>query len=169
MRSTACAPRAAPRPERPSPPRCARWSACAPGPGGAAARPGAIVLLSDGFTTSGRDPVAAAREARRKGVRVYTVALGTTAGEIEVDTPRGPEARRVPPDRASLRHMAAVGGGRFFSAADEFELEAVYEELGDRLGTRDEKREITAAFAGGAVLLLGAGGLMSLRWLGRLP
>ena len=137
--------------------------------GGSRRSPAAIVLLSDGFTTSGRDPVAAAREARRKGVRVYTVALGTAAGEIEVQTPRGPERRSVPPDRASLRRMAEVGDGRFFAAGDDVELDAVYEQLGDSLGTRDEKREITAGFAAGAVLLLGAGGLMSLRWLGRLP
>lgn len=137
--------------------------------GGSRRSPGAIVLLSDGFTTSGRDPVAAARQARRKGVRVYTVALGTAAGEIEVETPRGAQRRSVPPDRASLRRMADVGGGRFFAAEDEPELDAVYEQLGDSLGTRDEKREITAGFAAGAVLLLGAGGLMSLRWLGRLP
>ena len=131
--------------------------------------PGAVLLLSDGFTTSGEDPVAAARAARKKGFRVYTVALGTNAGEIQVERGGRTETRRVPPDRATLREMAEAGGGRYFATADRAELAAVYEELGEELGTRDEKREITAGFAAGALFLLGAGGLMSLRWFGRLP
>jgi len=131
--------------------------------------PGAIVLLSDGFTTSGQDPVAAALAARRKGYRVYTVALGTSSGEIEVEKGGTTETRRVPPDPSTLREMAEIGDGRFFATADRAELASVYEELGEDLGTRDEKREITAGFAAGALFLLGAGGLMSLRWFGRLP
>jgi len=131
--------------------------------------PGAILLLSDGFTTSGQDPVVAARAAQRKGFRVYAVALGTNAGEIEVERGGQVETRRVPPDRATLREMAEAGGGRYFATADRAELASVYEELGDELGTREEKREITAGFAAGALFLLGAGGLMSLRWFGRLP
>ncbi len=131
--------------------------------------PGAIVLLSDGLTTSGQDPVVAARAARRKGYRVYTVALGTPDGEIEVERGGTTETRRVPPDPSTLREMAEIGDGRFFATGDRAELASVYEELGDDLGTRDEKREITAGFAAGALFLLGAGGLMSLRWFGRLP
>ena len=88
---------------------------------------------------------------------------------------RGPDAAGARDDAASRPTARRCGewprwaGGRFFAAGDDAELDAVYEELGDSLGTRDEKREITAGFAAGAVLLLGAGGLMSLRWLGRLP
>ena len=64
--------------------------------------PAAIILLSDGFSTSGRDPLEAAREARRKGVRVYTVSLGTPTGTIDVERrdgtvspPRGPAGHRI--------------------------------------------------------------------------
>jgi Ca-activated chloride channel family protein len=132
--------------------------------------PAAIVLLSDGFSTSGRDPIEAAREARRKGVRIYTVSLGTDRGTIQV--PRrtgGTITRSVPPDSASLREIARITRGRAYRAGDEVKLDAVYRGLGDRVGTRKVKRQVTSAFAGGALLLLAAGGAMSLGLFGRLP
>ncbi len=132
--------------------------------------PAAIVLLSDGFSTLGRDPLAAARAAERRGVRVHTVALGTEEGTIERPTRAGGTVtRRVPPDTESLERIASVTGGRAFAAADELELDAVYQELGERLGTKEERREVTSAFAGGAGLLVLLGGAMSLHWFGRLP
>jgi Ca-activated chloride channel family protein len=132
--------------------------------------PAAIILLSDGFSTSGRDPLAAARAARRKGVRVYTVSLGTATGTIDVERRDGTVRRReVPPDSASLREIARITKGRAYRAGDRIRLEEVYDHLGDEVGTRKEQRQITSAFAGGALLLLAAGGLMSLRFFGRLP
>lgn len=131
--------------------------------------PAAIVLLSDGATTSGRDPVAAARTAGAAKVPVYTVALGTADGTITV--PRrggGTEVRRVPPDTRALEQMAEVSGGRSFSATSAAGLSDVYERLGSQLGRKDEKRQITSAFAGGGLLLMLAGAGMSLRWFGRL-
>jgi Ca-activated chloride channel homolog len=132
--------------------------------------PAAIVLLSDGATTHGRDPLPVVREAARRGVRVYTVALGTRAGTIDVPAPSGGTVRRrVPPDTETLERIAEISGGRAFTAEDRLELDAVYEELGSQVATRKEKREITAGFASAAALLLAAGGLLSLRWFGRLP
>jgi Ca-activated chloride channel homolog len=132
--------------------------------------PGAIVLLSDGKSTHGRPPVPVAREAARARIPVYTVALGTNEGTIEVPRPSGGTLRkRVPPDREALRQIATVSGGMAFEAGDADELGAVYGRLNSQIATRQEKRQITAAFAaGGAVMLLG-GGLMSLLWFGRLP
>ena len=113
------------------------------------------MLLSDGKTTTGRDPVEVARDARRARVPVYTVALGTAEGVIE--TPGGPLS--VPPDPETMRQIARASGGRAFTASDAEGLEAVYERLGSQVGTRAEEREITAGFAaGGLVLLLGAAG-----------
>jgi Ca-activated chloride channel homolog len=132
--------------------------------------PAAIILLSDGFSTSGRDPLGAAREARRKGIRVYTVSLGTATGTIDIERRDGTvRQREVPPDTASLREIARITKGRAYRAGDQIKLEEVYERLGDQVGTRKEKRQVTSAFAGGALLLLGAGGLMSLGFFGRLP
>jgi Ca-activated chloride channel homolog len=131
--------------------------------------PAAIILLSDGASTSGRDPVAAAREAKRQGVRIYTVTLGTAEGTITV--PReggGTETRPVPPDPESLEQIAETSGGRAFTAESATGLTEVYEQLGSQLSHKDEKRQITSAFAGGALALLLAAAAMSLRWFGRL-
>jgi Ca-activated chloride channel family protein len=123
--------------------------------------PGAIVLLSDGESTSGRDPLAVADEAGRAGVPVYTVALGTPEGTLD-------DGRRVPPDTEALRQIAERSGGEAFTAQDADGLSAVYERLGSQVATREEPREVAAAFAGGAIVLLLAGAGLSLRWFRRL-
>jgi Ca-activated chloride channel family protein len=139
------------------------------GPDGRRA-PGAIVLLSDGKSTRGRAPEVLARRARRLRIPVHTVALGTAAGTIRVPDPNGqPRTRSVPPDPAAMRRVAEITRGRAYTADDAEALSAVYEQLGSRVGRRDEEREITAGFAGGALALLAAGALMSLHWFRRLP
>jgi Ca-activated chloride channel family protein len=142
----------------------------APGVGGKRA-PGAIVLLSDGASTGTIDPVAAAQAARRLHIPVYTVALGTPQGTITVPRPGGhgaTEVRRVPPDPQSLAEVAKASGGKTYTAADADKLQDVYKSLGSLLGTKNEKREITAGFAGGGLALLLLGAALSLRWFGRL-
>ena len=132
--------------------------------------PAAIVLLSDGESTHGRDPIPVARIAAKRKIPIYTVALGTDAGTIQVRRPDGTTAtEQVPPDRDTLREIARISKGRYYEAADAPELSAVYERLGSQVSTRPEKREITAGFAAGAILLMLSGGAASLRWFGRLP
>ncbi|MGZ8649965.1 MAG: VWA domain-containing protein [Solirubrobacteraceae bacterium] len=132
--------------------------------------PAAVILLSDGTSTHGRDPIEVAREAAKARIPVYTVALGTDSGTIEVERPDGtPATRSVPPDREAMRRTATISGARSFSADAGDQLSAVYERLGSQVATREEQREVTAAFAAGAGLLLLTGGAMSLRWFGRLP
>jgi Ca-activated chloride channel family protein len=139
------------------------------GAAAAKAPPAAIVLLSDGTQTSGRDPLEAAREARRRRVPVYTVALGTPTGTIQVRQPGGGVSTRpVPPDRGQLERIAGISRGASFTAETAGQLSEVYERLGSRATTRDEEREVTSAFAAGSLLLLLVGGGLSLRWLGRL-
>jgi Ca-activated chloride channel family protein len=130
------------------------------------------VLLSDGASTRGRDPLEVARRAARLRIPIYTVALGTDSGTIEVPRPgpaSGTETRRVPPDPATMVRVARTSRGQAYTVDDAEELDTVYDRLGSQLGTRDERREITAAFVGGALGLLGAAGAFSLRWFGRLP
>lgn len=132
--------------------------------------PGAIILLSDGASTHGRDPVPLARRAARLRIPVYTVALGTDRGTIQVERPDGQTVtRRVPPDRETMRRIATLSGGRTFAADAGDELATVYDRLGSQVATREERRQVTAAFAGGAAALLLLGGALSLRWFGRLP
>jgi Ca-activated chloride channel homolog len=132
--------------------------------------PAAVILLSDGASTHGRDPIEVARQAARERIPIYTVALGTDAGTIQVERRDGSTVtRRVPPDRDAMRRIAAISGARTFSADAGDELATVYERLGSQVATRDERREVTAAFVGGAAALLLAGGALSLRWFGRLP
>jgi Ca-activated chloride channel homolog len=131
--------------------------------------PAAIVLLSDGKSVRGRKPQLLAARAKQLTIPIYTVALGTPAGTIQVTRSNGRiETRPVPPDPNEMREVAALSGGKAYTADTSKDLSAVYEQLGSRIGTRPEKREITAAFSGGALVLLAAGAALSLHWFRRL-
>jgi len=123
--------------------------------------PAAVVLLSDGESTHGRDPLPVADRARELGIPVYTVALGTSTGTL-------PDGERVPPDTEALREIAERSGGRAFAASEAGALREVYERLGSQVATEREDREITAMFAGGALALLVGGSGLSLLWFRRL-
>jgi Ca-activated chloride channel homolog len=128
--------------------------------------PAAIVMLSDGKATTGRDPLPVARAARRLEVPIHTVSLGTRGAIIEVP---GGGLLPVPPDPETMRRIARLSGGRSFEVSDADELGSIYEQLGSRVATKDERREVTAAFAaGGIVLLLGAAAF-GVRATARLP
>jgi Ca-activated chloride channel homolog len=128
--------------------------------------PAAIVLLSDGKTTTGRDPIPVARRARELGIPIHTVALGTRGATIV--TPDG-SLLPVPPDPETMRRIAEISGGRAFEVDDADELGGLYEDLGSRVATETEKREITAAFAAGGLLLLIASAALDVRATARLP
>jgi Ca-activated chloride channel family protein len=131
--------------------------------------PSAIVLLSDGVSTRGVDPVTAAREAARAKIPISTVALGTPNGTINV--PRkggGTRTVPVPPDPQTMQAVARATGGEAATAANADTLKHVYERLGSQLGRRKEPREITAGFAGAGLALLALGSALTLRWFGRL-
>jgi Ca-activated chloride channel family protein len=133
--------------------------------------PASILLLSDGAQTQGDvTPPQAAAQARRAGIPVYTVALGTDEGVVERQLEGGAIERiRVPPDPQTLRTVAGTTGAEFFAARDDERLTKVYEELGSRLGHRDERKEVTVAFAGGAGALLLVAGTLSMLLFRRLP
>ena len=133
--------------------------------------PAAILILSDGAQTQGvLEPEQAAQRARKLRIPVHTVAFGTAAGVVEVVDDNGFTQRvTVPPDPPTLRRVSQLTGGRFYAAPDAASLNAVYEELGSRVGHVKEDREITAAFAAGGALLLLAAGALSALLFGRLP
>jgi Ca-activated chloride channel family protein len=100
-----------------------------------------LILLSDGENTAGAlDPIAAAELAREAGVRVYTIGIG--GGELGLRGAFGMRLLRQGGDfdPTTLKRIAEVTGGVFFSVSGREELEAVYQEL-DRLEPtqRDER------------------------------
>jgi Ca-activated chloride channel family protein len=133
--------------------------------------PASILVLSDGAQTQGvLTPAQAAERARKLRIPVYTVAYGTENGVVEVVDDNGFRQRvTVPPDPPTLRRVAQATGGRFYAAPTAAQLEAVYEELGSRIGSVRKEREITAAFAASGAVLLLAAGAASAFLFGRLP
>ena len=118
--------------------------------------PRSILLISDGARDGGTiAPEKAAELARKQGVPVYSVLVGTGTGVVHETLPGGlRRIIRVPPSPKTLEQVSAATGGELFTAPDAEGLRKVYEELGSRLGTKDESREITDVFAALAVVLL---------------
>jgi Ca-activated chloride channel family protein len=133
--------------------------------------PTAMLVISDGAQMSGRTtPDVAAAQARSLHIPVYTVVVGTPDGVVNVPVAGGFQAQlRVPPSPDTLRTVARVSGGQFFTASDATRLRQIYEKLASRLGHRREKREITDLFAGGSAAFLVFGGALSALWFRRVP
>jgi Ca-activated chloride channel family protein len=130
--------------------------------------PGAIVLISDGASNVGPDPLAAARQARADHIPIYTVAIGTSHGTIQFKRGTQTVTASVPVSPQQLGQIAQLSGGRAFTASNAAGLSAVYSHLAAQLGRKHVKHEITASFAGGALVLLLIGSALSLHWFGRL-
>jgi Ca-activated chloride channel family protein len=133
--------------------------------------PTSVVVISDGARDGGiLSPRDAAERARKQGVPVYTVLIGTPEGVVEETLPGGfRQLIRVPTSPETLTEIATVSGGEFFTALDDEGLAQVYEELGSRLGTKEEDREITDLFAAGAAMLMLTGGALSALFFRRVP
>jgi len=126
--------------------------------------PGAIVLLSDGSTNTGRDSAGAAQAAADQAVPVYTIAYGTPNGYIIQDGQR----QYVPVDHAELMNIAKISGGKKFAASSAQDLSAVYQTIASDIGYQKEMSEITERFAGMALLFAIIAGLgvisLAARW-----
>jgi Ca-activated chloride channel family protein len=125
----------------------------------------AIILLTDGQRTTGPDPIDAAKMAADRGVRVYTVGMGTTQGEVI-----GFEgwSMRVRLDEATLKNISVLTQGEYFYAGSAEDLKKVYERLSARMVVERKETEVTALLAAlGALLVVAAAGL-SLWWTGRV-
>ena len=126
---------------------------------------GAIILLTDGQRTTGPDPMDAAKMAAERGVRVYTVGIGTTQGEII-----GFEgwSMRVRLDEDTLKNIATLTRAEYFYAGTAQDLKKVYEGLSSKLVVEKKETEITALFAAlGAALAIVAAAL-SVWWFARV-
>lgn len=130
--------------------------------------PGAIVLLSDGTSNVGTSPFTAAAKAKALHIPVYTIALGTANGTIAIKRGGQTVTAPVPVSPQELAQIATQSGGRAFTAADSAKASQVYAHLAAQLGHKKVKREITASFAAGGLVLLLLGSALSLFWFARL-
>ena len=125
----------------------------------------AIIMLTDGQRTTGVDPLEAAKWAADRGVRVYTVGVGTVQGETI-----GFEgwSMRVRLDEETLKAVATRTNAEYFHAATAADLKKVYETLSTRLTVEKKETEISAllALAGAVLALLAA--TLSVWWYGRV-
>jgi Ca-activated chloride channel homolog len=131
--------------------------------------PAAMIVLSDGKSESGVDPVVAAQQAKRANIPVYTVALGTPQGTIDVRRKNGTTAVvPAPVDPSTLDSIAQASGGQAFDATNASGLSVIYENLGKRLAHHEVPHQVTTYFVGAGLLLLLFGSGVSLTLFGRL-
>jgi Ca-activated chloride channel homolog len=125
----------------------------------------AIILLTDGQRTTGPDSMDAAKMAADRGVKVYTVGVGTKDGETI-----GFEgwSMRVRLDEETLKQVAMATRAEYFYAGTAVDLKKVYQSLGSRLSAQKKETEITALFAALGGLLALAAATLSLWWFGRV-
>ncbi len=128
--------------------------------------PAVVILLTDGENNESPDPLVAARSAADQGVRIYTVGIGSAAGStlnlngFQVHTQL---------DEAMLRQISQITGGTYYNATDAAQLDSIYGNIDVQVVLQPQLTELTPIFAGFAALLLAAGAVSSLLWLGRMP
>jgi Ca-activated chloride channel family protein len=128
--------------------------------------PAVIVLLTDGENNESPEPLAAAEAAADRGVRIYTVGIGSAAGTT-LDI--GGFVVHTQLNEAVLQQISQATGGVYYSAEDENELRTIYENLDPQLVIKPEEMEVTSMLAGASILALLIGGTLSLLWFSRLP
>jgi len=126
--------------------------------------PGAIVLLSDGYTNVGRPSDVAARAAKAVKVPIYTIAYGTPNGFVESNGRREP----VPVNPEELARVSELSGGKAFTADSAGKLKEVYSSIAKSVGYVKVDQEVTEQYAGYALgfAVLAAFAMISLgaRW-----
>ena len=133
-------------------------------------RPAAILLLSDGSQTEGvLLPLEGAARAKSFGIPVYTVALGTPEGVVEFNRFGGARIVPVPPDKPTMRQIAAATGGRFYEADDADDLREAYDKMDSLVSKVKRKEEVTFAFLAGGLALLLAASAIGVITFPRLP
>lgn len=128
-------------------------------------RSAAIILMTDGKSTMGPDPVEAARIAANYGVRVFTIGFGTPNGQIKL---WGDRVMKVQLDEDTLKQMAKITNAQYFHARTEAELAKIYKQLNTKLQSETTLEEISAFFVAAAALFASLSVFLSLIWHGRV-
>lgn len=129
------------------------------------APPARIVLLSDGKETVPADPTeergafTAAERAKEAGIPVSTISFGTLYGTVDIQG----RAQPVPVDDASLRTIAEISGGDFFTASSLEELDSVYRTLEEQIGYEWKKADASRPWLiiGSLLAMLAAAGSLA--------
>ncbi len=128
--------------------------------------PAIVVLLSDGESNVGPRPLDIIDQAANRGVRVYTIGVGSPQGVVLQTQGR---SIRVRLDEETLKRIADKTDADYFKADTETDLRNIYENLSTRLVLKAEQTELTAGFTGAAAVLMLIAGTLSLLWFNRLP
>ena len=125
----------------------------------------AVILLTDGQRTTGPDPLDAAKMAADRGVKVYSVGIGTKEGETI-----GFEgwSMRVRLDEETLKNIANLTRGEYFYAGTATDLKKVYQSLSSRLMVEKKETEVSSLFAALGALLVLIAATLSVWWFGRV-
>ena len=128
--------------------------------------PAIIVLISDGENTQNPDPLQAAQAASDRGVRIYSIGIGTAAGaDLSIDG----FMVHTQLDEGMLQQISQISSGTYYNAQSEQELDKIYNNIRPQLVVKPEKMEVTSLFACASILVLLIGGVFSLGWFNRLP
>ena len=113
------------------------------------------MLLSDGAQNRGTlQPYQAALDAKKAGIRVYPVSLGTPTGTVSFGFGAFADQVAVPPDPTTMRLIAQTTGGRSYTAQPASSAVDIYRSLGSSIGRVDKEVQISSWFAAAAALLL---------------
>jgi len=124
-----------------------------------------IILLTDGQRTTGPDSVQAARLAADRGVKIFTVGVGTPEGKIVGFDGWSMHVRL---DEDTLRAISDLTRGEYFYAGNAVDLKKIYQTMNTRLVMETKKTEISAFFAAAGAMLVLAAALLSLAWFNRV-
>jgi len=124
-----------------------------------------IILLTDGQRTTGPDSLMAARLAAERGVRIFTVGVGTPEGKIVGFDGWSMHVRL---DEDTLRAIADLTRGEYFYAGNAVDLKKIYQSMNSRLVMETKKTEIGAFFSAAAAALVLVAGILSLAWFNRI-
>jgi Ca-activated chloride channel family protein len=124
-----------------------------------------IILMTDGQTTTGCDPIEAARLASEYGVRVFTIGFGTPRGN---NVSFGGFSMRAQLDEEALKKIADMTKGKYYRASSSDDLKQVYELLTRQFVVEVKEMEVSSFFAAGAALLMMIAAGLSVAWFGRI-
>jgi len=125
-----------------------------------------IILVTDGENNQSPDPLEVAQAAADRGVRIYTVGIGSPSGtNVHING----FTVHTQLEEATLQQISQITDGTYYNAESEEDLRTIYDNLSPQLIVKPQEMELTPLFAGASILVLLIGAILSLLWFGRVP